>query len=111
MIEMNIYRKVYEFAASAGAFEGYVYRKQLGDIDMDSLTDWVGNLLSAYEQLPPDIRGEFQTSCDQTLGRALRSVSLFLGADHDIVVNLKTMVKGELPESPDDFQKTKWFDG
>jgi hypothetical protein len=25
---MHIYTKVYEFAASAGAFEGYVYRKE-----------------------------------------------------------------------------------
>jgi hypothetical protein len=106
---MKIYQKVYEFAASAGAFEGYVYHKQLDDIDMDSLTDWVGNLLGAYERLSPDVRSEFQTSCDQTLGRAIRSVALILGANHDIVVNLRSMVKGELPESPDDFQKTKWF--
>jgi len=106
---MNIYQKVYEFASSAGAFEGYVYRKRIDDIDMDALKNWAGNLAGAYEQLPPDVRREFQTSCDQTLGRAIRSVVSFLEANHDIVVKLKSMVKGALPDSPDDFQKTKWF--
>ena len=106
---MNIYRKVYEFAASAGAFEGYVYQKRLDDIDLNALTNWVSNLLSAYKLLSPDVRNEFQTSCDQTLGRAIRSVISFLETNHDIVISLKSMVKGELPESPDDFKKTEWF--
>ena len=107
---MHIYRQIYEFAASAGAFEGYVYHKRFDDIDMDALTNWVDNLMGAYEHLPSDIRSEFQSSCDRTLGRAVRSVALFLGDDHDIVDTLKSMVIGNLPESPDDFQKTKWFE-
>ena len=106
---MHIYRKIYEFAASAGAFEGYVYHKKMDEMDMDELTNWVGNLAGAYEQLSSDVRNEFQTSCDQTLGRAIRSVTPFLGEDHDIVIQLKSMVKGALPQSADDFQKTKWF--
>ncbi len=107
---MHIYRQIYEFAASAGAFEGYVYQKRLDDIDRDALKNWVDNLLEAYEHLPSDVRSEFQSPCDRTLGRAVRSVALFLGDDHDIVDKLKSMVTGNLPESPDDFQKTKWFE-
>jgi len=106
---MNVYQKVYEFASSAGALEGYVYQKRLEDIDMDALTNWAGNLSGAYEQLPPDVRSEFQRSCDRTLGRAVRSVLSFLGENHDVVVKLKSMVKGKLPDSADHFQKTKWF--
>ena len=107
---MHIYRQIYEFAASAGAFEGYVYQRRLDDIDMDALKNWVDNLLGAYAHLPSNVRSEFQSSCDRTLGRAVRSVALFLGDDHDIVEKLKSMVTGNLPESPDDFQKTKWFE-
>lgn len=106
---MHIYQQLYEFAASAGAFEGYVYHKKRDDMDVDALTNWVANLVGAYEQLPSDVRNEFQTSCDQTLGRAIRSVVSLLGEDHNIVIQLKSMVKGELPDSPDDFQKRKYF--
>jgi len=104
---MHVYKKIYEFAASAGAFEGYVYHKKLDEIDMEALTNWVGNLVGAYEELPLNVRNEFQSSCDQTLGRAIRSVAPLLGDDHDVVMQLKSMVKGELPDSPDDFQKKR----
>jgi hypothetical protein len=106
---MHIYQQIFEFAASAGAFEGYVYHKKRDDMDVDALTNWVGNLVGAYEQLTSDVRNESQTSCDQTLGRAIRSVASLLGEDHNIVIQLKSMVKGELPQSADDFQKRKWF--
>jgi len=106
---MHSYQQIYEFGASAGAFEGYVYHKKRDDVDVDALANWVGNLVGAYAQLPSDVRNEFQTSCDQTLGRATRSVASLLSEDHNIVIQLKSMVKGELPDSPDDFQKRKWF--
>ena len=106
---MHIYQQIYEFAASAGAFEGYVYRKTKSDIDMDALLNWVNNLVEAHRQLPADIRGECQSSCDQTLGRAIRSLISALGEEHQIIARLQEMVKGELPDSADDFQKTKWF--
>ena len=106
---MHINQQIFEFAASAGAFEGYVYHKKMDDMDMDELTNWVGNLVGAYEQLPSDVCNEFQTSCDQTLGRAIRSVTPLLGEEHNIVIQLKSLVKGALPQSADDFQKTKWF--
>ena len=106
---MHIYQKIYEFAASAGAFEGYVYQKTKSEIDMDALLDWVNNLVDAYHQLPADILAEFQPSCDQTLGRAIRSLISALGEPQVLIDKLKEMIKGELPSSADDFQKTKWF--
>jgi CTP-dependent riboflavin kinase len=104
---MHIYRKIYEFAASAGAFEGYVYHKKKSDIDMTALTDWADNLLEAYTRLAAEIRDEFQSSCDRTLGRAVRSLVPLLGQEHAIIQKLQAMIAGALPESADDFQKEK----
>ena len=106
---MHIYLKIYEFAASAGAFEGYVYQKTESDINVDVLSNWVNNLFDAYQQLPADILDEFQSSCDRTIGRAIRSLISALGETHAVIGQLQKMVKGELPDSADDFQKTKWF--
>jgi hypothetical protein len=106
---MHLYQKIYEFAASAGAFEGYVYRRPKAEIDSGALSNWADNLLDAYHDLPADAVAEFQSSCNQTLGRAIRSLLAEFGEDHPVVGKLKKIVKGELPESPDDFQKQKWF--
>ena len=106
---MHIYRKIYEFAASAGAFEGYVYRRK--SIDMETLPSWVDNLVAAYEHLPSDTRDEFQSSLDQTLGRAIKSLIPLLGEEQETIGKLKSMIKGSLPESADDFEKKKWFEG
>ena len=104
---MHIYQKIYEFAASAGAFEGYVYQKAKADFEIDVLSNWVNNLVDAYHHLPADVIGEFQSACDRTLGRAIKSLTLELGEEQEIIGELKKMVKGELPDSPDDFQKNK----
>jgi len=107
---MHIYKEIYEFAASAGAFEGYVYRKKKSEIDMDALENWTENLLGAHGHLTPEVRGEFQSACDQTIGRAVRSLMPVLGEEHRIIQKLKSMIAGGLPGSADDFQKQKWFD-
>lgn len=105
---MHIYAKIYEFAASAGALEGYVYHKE--KLDMNALPIWVGNLITAYQDLPAEAREEFQSSLDQTLGRAISSLIPLLGEGSELVHSLKSMVVGPRPESPDDFQKRKWFE-
>jgi hypothetical protein len=107
---MHIYQQIYEFAASAGAFEGYVNRRPLAALDMNALLNWANHLLTAYEHLDFGVRQKFQASCDQTLGRAIRSVMPLLGEGHEVVVKLKAMVAGALPASPDDFKKDKWFE-
>jgi len=104
---MHTYNKIYEFAASAGALEGYVYKKE--KIDSNEIKNWVDNLVSSYKNLPKDAVDEFQPSLDGTLGRAIRSLIAVLGEKHDHVLKLKTMISGDLPHSPDDFKKRKWF--
>ena len=106
---MHLYQKIYEFAASAGALEGYVYRRKRTSIDVGALSNWADNLLGAYHDLPADAVAEFQSSCNQTLGRAIRSLLAEFGEENPVVVKLKEIVKGELPGTPDDFQKEKWF--
>ena len=106
---MQLYQKIYEFAASAGAFEGYVYRRPKTEIDTRALSSWADNLHGAYQNFSPDIRDEFQSSLDQTLGRAFQSLVLHFDHSHAIIKKLKQMIKGELPITPDDFQKRKWF--
>jgi hypothetical protein len=106
---MHIYQQLYEFAASAGAFEGYVYRRSKTEIDTDVLSSWVGNLVDAYKNLSSEVRDECQSSIDQTLGRAIKSLASLFDDRHALVNKLQKIVKGELPGSPDDFQKQKWF--
>jgi hypothetical protein len=105
---MNIYTQLYEFAASAGAFEGYVYHKN--EADSAVLSPWVNHLVIAYRHFPQEVRDHFQESLNGTLGRATASLLPLLGEDHDIVMKLKTMVSSPLPSSADDFQKKKWFE-
>ena len=105
---MHVFTRIYEFAASAGAFEGYVYRRE--GLDAKALVNWVGNLKTAHALLPQEVLGEIQPSIDQTLGRALQSLILILGEGHGLVSNLRPMIRGRLPVSPDDFQKEKAFE-
>jgi len=104
---MHLYRQIYEFAASAGALEGYVYQRK--DPDMKALETWVSNLKAAYALFTQDVLDPLQPSVDQTLGRTVQSLVPCLGGGHDLLVRLRSMIKGELPASPDDFQKQKWF--
>ena len=106
---MHTYKKIYEFAASAGAFEGYVYQRSKAEIDTEALYSWVDNLIGAYENLTSEARDECQSSIDQTLGRAIKSLGLLFDDRNALINKLQKIVKGELPGSPDDFQKEKWF--
>ncbi len=107
---MHIYSKIYQFAASVGAFEGYVYKKDAEELgDMNALTEWIDNILAAYDHLPGEAVELFQDSCDRTLGRAILSLIPALGEDHDFISKLKSIIKGDMPASPDDFNKKKWF--
>jgi len=100
---MHLYMQLYEFAASAGALEGFVYRRP--DVEAGAIEKWVENLGEAYQLLPVEVLKEIQPSLDGTLGRAVNSVRSVLGEEHPLVQKLKSMVKGPLPASPDDFQR------
>lgn len=106
---MELCLQIYEFAASAGALEGYVYRRQ--GLDVKSLENWIGHLVAAYGLLPPEERQALQPSIDQTFGRTVRSLEALPGVEAERLASvLRTVVKGSLPASPDDFQKQKWFE-
>jgi hypothetical protein len=104
---MHFYARIYEFAASAGALEGYVYHRE--EVDLKALPVWVDNLHQAYQLLPKPALNEIQPLIDMTLGRAFRSLVPLLGENHDLAVKVRSMVRGALPESPHDFRKKKWF--
>ncbi len=101
------YKNIYEFAASAGALEGFAYHKE--GMDPADISNWVDNLVDAYGLLPREALDEIQPCIDQTMGRAARSLVPLLGEDHEIIRKLRSMIAGRLPESADDFQKKKWF--
>jgi hypothetical protein len=98
---MSIHSDVYEFAARAGALEGFVYRRDT--IDADSLVKWVDHLIKGYEVLPSGVRKEIQDLCTGTIGRAIQSLLQAVGEDHEVVTKLKTLTAGKMPSSPDDF--------
>ncbi len=104
---MNLHAQIYEFASSAGALEGYVYHREA--MDMKALPIWIGNLKGAYALIPKEVLADIQPFIDKTLGRAVRSLTSLLGEEHELVGAVVSMIKGPLPESPDDFQKKKWF--
>lgn len=102
---MKIYKEIYEFASSAGALEGYVYLKEKSEIA--SLDNWIRNLVKQYHSLPDDVRESFQTSLDGTIGRAVQSLVPILGKEHENTRALESLVKGDMPDSPNDFRKEK----
>jgi hypothetical protein len=102
---MHLFMQLYEFSASAGALEGFVYRRP--DLEAGAIEKWVENLGEAYQLLPAEVLKEIQPSLDGTLGRAVNSVRNVLGEEHALVRKLESMVKGPLPASPDDFQRKK----
>ena len=98
---MGIYREIYDFAAKAGALEGYVYPKE--KVDLGYLPRWVNNLVDHYRRLPSEAREEFQGLCNGTLGRTIQSLLPSLGEDHEVIKKLKSILSGNLPSSPNDF--------
>jgi hypothetical protein len=100
---MGIQRDIYEFAARAGAFEGYVYERK--GLDPASLKEWVDHLARGYASLPPEARSEFQSLLDGTIGRAIQSLLPMIGEEDEIIKKLRRLTAGEIPSSPDDFTR------
>jgi len=102
---MDIYREIFEFAASAGALEGYLFNKD--NVAADDLDDWIENLAKQYQGFPAEIRENFQGSLDRTIGRAVHSLIPVMGSHHPRVLSLKSMIVGEMPTSFNDFDREK----
>ena len=101
----TMYKDIYEFAASAGAFEGYVYQRE--KLDPAHLNNWVKNLVAQHQALPNDVLDSFQPSLDRTMGRAVQSLISAFGEDHAHVIALKPLIVGKMPEAPNDFEEEK----
>ncbi len=107
---MHIYTQIYEFSASVGALEGYVYQKKsMDEMDKKALDVWTGNLVDAYGLLPKEVLDEIRPFLDLTLNRAISSFEAFLDKDHELLNRLYSMIGKRKALSPDDFQKKKWF--
>jgi hypothetical protein len=102
---MGVYSDIYEFAARAGAFEGYVYQRK--GLTPGSLDRWVEHLVAQRNVIPPEVRQEFQDLCDGTIGRAIESLVPMLGENHEVIMKLKSITVGRLPSSPDDFSRKR----
>jgi len=100
---MEIWRDVYDFASSAGALEGYLYPRDKPDTRY--LDDWIGNLVKQYFSLPEVVRARIQDSLDRTMGRAVQSLEPILGKGHRHVLTLRSLIKGDIPDSPHDFDR------
>ena len=98
---MHLYTKIYEFSANVGAFEGYVYGKEM--INSNELTKWINNILAGHKNLTPEVTKVFQSSLDRTLGRAVCSLVVFLGENHELVQKLKSIIIDSSVKSADDF--------
>lgn len=110
---MHTYVKIYQFAASIGALEGYVYQKSNAEaLGLPALTVWIDNICKAYNHLPVEVLSEFHDDLDRTAGRALHSLVAALGDEHELVIKLQSIIKerGNMPVSADDFNKKKWFE-
>ena len=102
---MEIYTEIYEFAASAGALEGYTFKKD--QMAPNELDDWIHNLVKQYEGFPDEIKVHFQGSLDRTMGRAVHSLSAILGLEHEHVLSLKLLIAGDIPATSHDFNREK----
>jgi hypothetical protein len=100
---MDIYRDIYDFAAKAGALEGYVYPKGL---EVSYLPLWVEHVVERYNALPDEVKGQFQDLLDGTVGRAVKSLIPVVGEDDPAIKKLRSIMKGELPGSYDDFKRS-----
>jgi len=49
------------------------------------------------------VKDKIQSECDETLGRTIQSLLPVLGEDHEVIKKLRSLVRGKLPSSPDDF--------
>jgi len=102
---MEMYREIFEFAASVGALEGYVFKKD--HLAANELDDWIHNLVKQYEEFPDEIKAHFQGSLDRTMGRAVHSLSAILGSEHEHVLSLKLLIAGDIPATSHDFNREK----
>ena len=64
---MSTYSELFKFAAKTGSLEGYLFKRK----EVDSLANWVSNILSMYEQLSLQVRKDIKPDLLVVLNRVL----------------------------------------
>ena len=64
---MGEYEGLFEFAAKAGALEGYLYERE----KVEPLSDWVSNLERMYARLPDKAKEAIGNELSRVLTRTL----------------------------------------
>ncbi len=64
---MSTYSELFKFAAKAGSLEGYLFKRK----DVESLANWVSNILSRYEELPANVKKDIKSDLLVVLNRVL----------------------------------------
>ena len=102
---MDIQRELYEFAASAGALEGFVYMKD--EVDPAHIENWIKNLVKQYGNLPEGTKTLIQPGLNRTIGRAVHSIIPAIGETHPLSQALRSIIQGDIPDSASDFSREK----
>ena len=108
-IEMHIYAQIGEFAASAGALEGFVYRRD--DLDQETLRPWVTNLsesVTGFCRMKPGWKYNRPWTAASGRDPAIPG-NRGQPPNSDVIWLLTGLLVNDRAGSPDDFQKTKWF--
>ena len=64
---MSAYSELFKFSAKAGSLEGYLFKRK----EVDSLANWVSNILSMYEQLSLQVRKDIKPDLLVVLNRVM----------------------------------------
>ena len=64
---MGEYKELFEFAAKAGALEGYLYER----VKVEPLDNWVSNIEKMYASLPDNVKEDVRDEFSNVLRRIL----------------------------------------
>ena len=64
---MGEYKELFEFAAKAGALEGYLYERE----KVEPLYNWVSNIERMYASLPDNVKEDVRNEFGNVLRRTL----------------------------------------
>ena len=74
---MGEYKDLFEFAAKAGALEGYLYERE----EVESLDNWVSNIEQMYANLPDNMKDDIKNELRNVLRKILNYGSNVVAED------------------------------
>lgn len=64
---MSMYSELFKFAAKTGSLEGYLFKRK----EVESLANWVGNIVSMHEDLQAKVKKEIKPDLLIVLNRII----------------------------------------